>query len=786
MSTSSTGTLSSAGIGSGLNVTSLVSQLMATQQQPLVNLQVKQATYQAQISAYGSLQSTLSTLQTDAQNLSAANLYSAYSTTASASGYFTSSANATASAGSYSLAVTNLAQTNKLASTDYASTTSAIGTGTLTFNFGTYNNGTTPPSFSTNAAQPSQSVTIGAANNSLTGISAAINAANIGVTSSISYDGSGYRLVLTSNNSGAANALQLGVSNAGNPGVGASLTDFAYDPTQAAPVGKMTQTVAAKDAAFTLDGMAMTSASNTVTGAIQGVSLTLAQPTPVSSPVTLTVAANTSLIQSAVQSFVTDYNAAQASIKSLTAYNATTKTASILTGDSTVQSVQTQLRAILNTPLSTAGGGLNNLADVGITFNKDGTLALNTATLASVLADPSKNVSTLFASVGVPTDPLVSFGAATAATQGGNYALNITRAATQGTLAGSSAPGLTITTGTNDSFNLNVNGIAAAVTLPAGTYTPTALAAQVQSQINGAAALSSAGVNVSVGYNGTQGSVAGSAAAGLTITAGVNDALSVMVDGAAVSVTLKPGATYTAASLAAEMQSEINAALPAGKSVAVSTSSGGVMTLSSDSYGAASSVNVTGGNGASNLLGAAPVTSAGTGTGTMLITSTQYGSASTVTAAEGDGGLSSLLGTPSSTPGLDVAGTIGGQAGVGIGQTLTATTGNAAGLTLTVNGSATGSRGTVAYASGIASQLATLLTNMTSSTGLIADRTNSLQTSITNIGTQTTQVNARLAAIQAQYQQQFSSLDTLMASMSQTSTFLTQQITSLQNNPIKI
>ena len=662
----STGTLSSAGIGSGLNVTSLVSQLMATQQQPLLNLQTQQATYQAEISAYGSLAGTLSTLQTDASNLSSTNLYSAYTATASTSGFFTSSANATASAGSYGLAITNLAQANKLASnTHYASTSTTVGSGTVTFQFGTTTAGS-PPTFSPSATQGAQTLTIDSAHNSLAGISAAINSANVGVTASIANDGSGYRLVLTSNNSGAANSLKVSTTG--------SLSALSYDPT--AGSNSMTQTVAGKDAAFTLDGMAMTSASNTVTNAIQGVSLTLTQPT--TTPLTLTVAANTALIQSAVQSFVTDYNAAQASIKSLTAYNATTKTAAILTGDSTVMSVQTQLRAILNTPLSTAGGGLNNLADVGITFNKDGTLALNTATLGSVLADPSKNIATLFASVGVPSDPLVKFGTATAAAKGGNYALNISQMATQGTLTGSAAPATTtIASGSNDQFNINVNGIAAAITIPAGSYSSTTLAAQVQSQINGVAAFSAAGITVSVGYDGS---------------------------------------------------------------------------------------------------------------GNMLITSNQYGSASTVTAsaAGSNGGFANLFGAPVSAAGLDVAGTIGGASAHGIGQTLTATTGNPAGLTLNITGGATGSRGTVAYAAGIGSQLASLLGNMTSISGMIANRTSNLQTRISNIGTKTTQENARLAAIQAQYQKQFSSLDKVMASMSQTSTFLTQQITSLQNNPIVI
>lgn len=765
--------LSSPGIGSGLNVNSLVSQLMATEQQPLVALQTQQASYQAEISAYGSLQGALSTLQTAVTSLSNASVFSAYSTSASTPGYFTSSADSTASAGSYNLSVNYLAQSQKLVTGAYADTTSAVGTGIITFQYGTYNSGT--DTYSLNAAKPTQTVTIDSAHSSLSGIRDAINAANIGVSASITNDGTGYRLVLTSKDSGAANSLKVSVDNA-------SLSALTYDPTLAG-VKNLSQTVAAQNASFTLDGLPMSKASNTITDAIQGVTLTLTQPTV--APVTLNVARDTSSIQSAVQAFVNDYNAAQANINSLSGYNASTNTASILTGDSTLFTIQNQMRTILNTPLSTAGGGLTNLADIGVNFQKDGTLALDTTKLNAVLADPTKNISTLFAAMGVPTDSLVSYGTSTAATQGGNYAVNITRLATQGNLSGSANPGLTITTGSNDTLAMVVDGTAATVTLSPGTYTPTALAAQVQSQINGATALSGAGISVAVGYNGTQGNALGSAAAGLTVTAGVNDTLNLTVDGNAVSVTLAAG-TYSASTLAAEAQNKINAALTLaapGTSLVVSASNSGVMTLTSDSYGATSAVSVTGGNGVANLLGT-PTSTAGTGTGTMLIKTTGYGSATSV-AATGNG-VANLLGTPTSTAGVDVAGTIGGVGATGIGQALTASSGSPAGLTLTIAGTTTGARGTVAFAPGYASQLASALGNMTSTTGLIADRTSGLQTQITNIGNQETQEQARLSAIQASYLAQFTSLDTLIASMNQTSTFLTQQLTSLQNNPIVI
>lgn len=771
--------LSSPGIGSGLDVNSLVSKLMSVEQQPLVDLSTKEASFQSKISAYGSFQGMLSTLQGAVTSLSSASLFSAFSTSASTASYFTSSASSTASAGSYSLSVTALAQSHKLATNAYVDTTTAIGTGNITFQYGTYNSGTN--TYSVNGAKPTQTVAIDAAHSSLSGIRDAINAANIAVSASITNDGTGFRLVLTSKDSGVANSLNVSVDNA-------SLSALTYDPL-AAGVKNLTQTMAAQNAALTLDGMALSKASNTITDAIQGVTLTLTQTTV--APVSMTVARDTASIQSSVTAFVNAYNAAQTGIKSLSAYNATNNTGSVLTGDATLRTIQNQMRSILNTPLTSAGGGLTSLSDIGVSFQKNGTLTVNSTKLATALADPSKDISTLFASVGKPTDSLVKFGTATAATLAGNYAVNITQAASQGTLSGSAAPATppatsyTITALTNDTLTMAVDGISATVTLAAGTYTPTALAAQVQSQINGATALSSAGVGVSVGYIGTQGNAVGSAVAGLTIN-GTNNTVNLTVDGTAITATLASG-TYTASTLAAEAQNKINAALAIaspGKSLVVSTSNSGVMTLNSDSYGATSSVSVTGGNGVLNLLGT-PVSTAGTGTGTMLITSTHYGSTTSVTAT-GNAVATLLGGAPVSTAGTNVAGTIGGQGATGVGQALTGTAGNATGLTLTIAGTATGSRGTVAYASGYASQLAAALTSMTATTGTVASRINGIQNSIAAIGKQRDVVSRRLTGIEARYRAQFTALDLAVSSMNSTSSFLSQQLTSLANNPINL
>lgn len=768
--------LSSPGIGSGLDINTLVSKLMAAEQKPLTDLATKEAKLQAKITAYGSFKGAMSAFQTSVSNLNSASLYAGYSTSASASGFFSSSASTTATAGSYSLQISQLAQSQKLATSAFADTTSAIGTGSVTFEYGTYNSGTNV--FTTNAAKATQTVTIDAAHNSLGGIRDAINAANVGVTASITNDGTGYRLVLSSKDTGDANSLRVSVDNG-------SLSSLTYDPTG---VKNMTQTMAAQNALLTVDGMALSKSSNAISDAISGVTLNLTQTT--TAPVTLTVARDTASVVTAVSNFVKAYNDAQSSIKSLTAYNAGNKTAATLTGDATLRTVQNQMRSILTTPISTGGGGLTTMSEIGVSFQKDGTLALNSSKLQAALADPTKDVSTLFAAVGKPTDSLINYTNSTSATKGGSYAVNISRAATQGTLTGSAAPATPPATsytvdGTNNTLNVVVDGTSAAITLTSGTYTATALAAEVQSKINGASALSSLAKSVSVGYSGTQGYASGSAAAGLVINGG-NNVLNVSVDGIAVTATLTAG-TYTAASLAAEVQNRINAALALaspGTSLVASTSPSGKITLTSDTYGATSSVSVTGGSGVANLLGTATST-AGTGSATMVIKSTNYG-ASTNVSATGNAVATLLGGAPVSAAGVDVAGTIGGSGATGSGQLLTSTSGDSAGLSLRISGSTTGSRGTVAFAAGYASQLSTALSNILSSTGTIDSRVSGIQASIAAIAKQRDVLSDRLADLEKRYRAQFGALDTLVASMQQTASFLTQQITSLTNNPIVI
>jgi flagellar hook-associated protein 2 len=566
------------------------------------------------------------------------------------------------------------------------------------------------------------------------------------------------------------------------------LSDLAYDASTGG-TSNMSQTVAAQDAQFTLDGVAMTSASNTVSNAISGLTLNLLG-TNSGSTTNVTVSRSVSAIESAVTGLVSAYNSAAATIKSLTAYDTSTNTAQTLTGDFTTLSIQSQLRSIMTASTSLDAGGVTSLADLGVTFNKDGTVSLNTTTLDSALSDSTVDTSALFLALGQPTDSLISYAGSTSSTKAGTYAVDISQVATNGKASSSNALGLlTDLSAAGQNLTMTLDGVSATVSLASAQYTNAGLVAALQSAINGTSAFSNAGAAVTVGMNGTQATVTGSKTATTTITAGVNDSIDVNVDGrGTLTVALTPGTTYTASTLAAMIQSQINAALNTaygsdGTSVTV-TQSNGTLVIKSNLYGATSGVTVadsTGTTGATSLFGAASKSGAGTGTASLVITSNTYGSTSDVEVTGGTA-ATTLFGaaTLTGTKGVDVAGTIDGVAATGVGQILTAASGNAKGLELKINGGLTGSRGSVSFGRGIGDQLSSAIKSITdSSSGTIFNATSSIQKTITNLQAQQTALASQLTVIEQRYLTEFNAMDNLIASLQTTSNYLTQTFTAL-------
>ncbi len=496
--------LSAAGIGSGLDVNGIVSQLMAAERQPLNTLSAKEAGYQAKLSAYGSVKGAVAGFQTTLQGLNSASRFQTLTATTSDSSVFSASTTSNAVGGTYSLEVSSLAQAQKLAAAGQASSTAAIGSGaetTVTFDFGTISGGTLAGGVYSGAAFASngngtKSITVDSSNNSLQGIRDAINAAKIGVTATLINDGSDtpYRLVFSSDSQGVSNSMKVSVS--GDAAVGSLL---AHDP---AGTQNLYQTVAAQNANFKLNGVAVTKTSNSVSDVLEGVTLNLNKVT--SSPATLTVARDTASVSNSISGFVKAYNDLTTTLKNVSGYDAASKRGAILQGDSTVRSLQTQLRGILGTSVTGTPGNLTTLSSIGITFQKDGSLAVDQTRLNDAMTNRFDEIASLFASVGKSTDSLVSFNSAASSTKAGSYAVNVTQIAKQGKSVGSTAitTPQAIVAGNNDTLDLVVNGISVSVTLAPGTYsTAQALATELQAKINGATALSDMGVSVAIAEN---------------------------------------------------------------------------------------------------------------------------------------------------------------------------------------------------------------------------------------------------------------------------------------------
>ena len=378
---------------------------------------------------------------------------------------FTASANNAAAPGTYSVDVGVTAQSQVLAASGLASDQNASSTGTLQIKVG---NGSVA------------TLTIGASNNTLAGVRDAINAAHAGVTATIVNAGGAtpYKLVLNADATGSANTIQ--VTN----GLAAGELHDA--------IGSLAEVRAARDATLTVNGVAVTSASNTVSGVISGVTLSLLK----SGSTTLTVARDGATVQSAVNTFVQAYNDVNKTISGLTAYNASTKQGGPLLGDSAAQGLQARIRATLGQALTGTGSSFTNLSQVGVSFQKDGSLTVDSTKLASAISSNFTDIPAVVAVQGRSGSSLLSLVSSAAGSQPGSYIVNISAAATHGAATAASAPAVTtMIDGANDGFSVTIDGVASgALTLAHGSYTATELAAAVQTALSGAAALTQSGV----------------------------------------------------------------------------------------------------------------------------------------------------------------------------------------------------------------------------------------------------------------------------------------------------
>jgi flagellar hook-associated protein 2 len=357
--------ITSTGIGSGLDISAIVTSLTNAYGAAQTNeLSAEQTTLNAQVSAFGTFSSALSTLQATLSSLETPSSLAGYDATVADKTIASASTSSDAVPGQYSLEVQNLATAASLSSAPVASGTD-IGTGTLNIAVG----------------NASTSISIGPTNNTLSGIATAINSApnNPGVTASVITTTAGSRLVITGTVTGAANAIS--VSETGGDGGLAALVYPASGTTG------LTQTQAATDANYSINGYPATSANNVVSGAISGVTLDLLGQSAANTPTTLTISADTTAASTSIGTFVTAVNGVLSAIQSLGGYDPSTQTAGPLNGNATLESFQNQLENILGQIKSGNTSGVASLADLGISADANtGQLDSNSGTLNTALS----------------------------------------------------------------------------------------------------------------------------------------------------------------------------------------------------------------------------------------------------------------------------------------------------------------------------------------------------------------------------------------------------------------
>ena len=369
--------VTASGVGSGLDINSIVSQLVQAERAPQeTRLASKEALIQARLSAFGSLKSSLTTFQNSLSALKNVDTFTKRSASSSDNAVFTATTTAAAAAGTYSVKVEQLAAKHTIASKAFTDSATVVGSGVLSFS----QNGET------------FSVTIADGEDSLAAIRDAVNGAsdNTGVAASIVTDQDGAHLVFSSSKTGLANAITVDVSpsdtDTGN------LNDLAYISGNFA----LTEKAEAKDSIVVVDGFTLSSASLKFEGMIEGITIDIKAAKP-GENLSLTVKHDTAAVKKSIEGFVTGYNTLMTTLNDLTAYNPEANTAGLLQGDSATRSVANRIRQEMGTLVSGLDVDLDSLAELGITTIEKGKLKLDATKLTSVLDTDFANVAGVFA-----------------------------------------------------------------------------------------------------------------------------------------------------------------------------------------------------------------------------------------------------------------------------------------------------------------------------------------------------------------------------------------------------
>ena len=497
-------TLESLGLGSGVLNNDLIDKLIKAEREGTdKRLDMRQELTEAKITAYGEINSRLSTMQDASIALSSPTLTGSTKASSSNETILGATTGLGAEPGVYEVEVKNTAKAHSIATGKYSSMDEVVGTGKLTFAFGEleYDNDGKVIGQKINPNHPGKTITIDESNRTLSGIRDAINKADMGVRASIVNDGTGYRLQIVSTETGKENAMTIQATDSTGAMTTSGLGAFNFNQD----VSALEQTSQAEDARISVNGLEIIRASNDIDEVIKGVTLNV-KNADINNKVVITVEADLEELTKTIDTFIGAYNELKEFVDDLSRYDESKKTGGLLMGDSSVRSMMDGLRAMISAPIVGVNGKYRSLTELGVNTDKDNNFLLkfDKAVFNKAMKDDRNDVINVLSKGGHTTDSQITYMNDSVNTQPGEYDVVITQLATQAKYQGSQVLDFTqpvIVDDSNNTFAINVNGVNATIKLTNGSYaTGDDLAKEIAMQINGDKTLKERGHSVTVDY----------------------------------------------------------------------------------------------------------------------------------------------------------------------------------------------------------------------------------------------------------------------------------------------
>ncbi|GAA3913584.1 flagellar filament capping protein FliD [Litoribacillus peritrichatus] len=823
--------VSSIGIGSGVLTSELIDSLVEAERAPTeLRLDREKEDLDAQLSAYGKIQSSLQEFRLPARVLSNPNALLGTDVSSSAS-EIEVSASSSAPLAEYTVDVSQTAQAHSLVSGTFATRDSDIlGTGTLRFELGTYtttNDNGTPGDTSDDTINfdnnGSGSFTVPITSGDLDSIAKAVNeeTTNTGIRADVVDTGSGFVLVFSSEETGAENAIRVTAQVDGDSDTtdNAGLSQLTYTENPATE-RFMTETQNAQDAMLTVNGLAITSSSNKINDVISGVTLDLNGVTTSSAKIKVT--RDASVVGERIQDLVDAYNGFKELMDEYSTFDPDNPETGLLLGDSTLRNLENQVDSVFGQVVSgMENANVRSLAELGLTLSKtENVYEFDQDKFNKVFDEFPEDVAAIFSQKLESSSSRVDFKSVVSGTTApGSYDYSITQLASQGSYTGVTAvsfpaDSFTVTAGVNDAFKLEVNGVASGqITLTAGAYDGAALALEIQSQINNDSTLKNNSASVVVAYDSgtnsfsitsdlykSSSSVAFTEIAastendfGFSLTNGTTVAgkdAEGTINGVGMKGTESSG-TFTALSVLSSFPFTVDANNDEF-SISVDGITSGILSLTQQAYASGGDLATEVQNQINadpTLLAAGKSVTVSFDTDKLIITSDSKGTSSTVSFASLDTNSSTDLGF-SLNSSLSKAGedfTTTGVTASGNRLELDDPDNAADGVVLNalVNDFQPGETeitGTANYVSGVADELVSLFNGFLAFDGLINNKTDSIKTELKSVDDARSSMEDRLKALEDKLTIQFISADLRVSQLKNTEQFVTTQLAAIVNS----